>query len=137
MSTLLKRKLVLRSITQSRALVALGSVQHGAAQPRHSICAYAAGRGGRHQAMAHMYRITSSYSVDVLLQIARAGDIVALGGLKDVITGETLCDENKPLLLERMEFPEPVIKVGVRLTSAAPVLHQCRRLPLQSSIKPL
>ena len=63
--------------------------------------------------MACKHRITSSYSVCVLLQIARAGDIVALGGLKDVITGETLCDENKPLLLERMEFPEPVIKVCV------------------------
>ena len=58
--------------------------------------------------------ITGLYPIkimSVLLQIARAGDIVALGGLKDVITGETLCDENKPLLLERMEFPEPVIKV--------------------------
>ena len=101
------------SITQSRALVALGSVQHDAAQLKHLICAYAAGCGVRHQAMARVHRITSSYLVGVLLQIARAGDIVALGGLKDVITGETLCDENKPLLLERMEFPEPVIKVGV------------------------
>lgn len=61
--------------------------------------------------MASDYRVISSQIMCVLLQIARAGDIVALGGLKDVITGETLCDENKPLLLERMEFPEPVIKV--------------------------
>lgn len=45
------------------------------------------------------------------MQIARTGDIVALGGLKDVITGETLCDEKHPILLERMEFPDPVIKV--------------------------
>lgn len=45
------------------------------------------------------------------LQIARTGDIVALGGLKDVITGETLCDEKAPIMLERMEFPDPVIKV--------------------------
>ena len=36
---------------------------------------------------------------------------MALGGLKDVITGETLCDEKNPIMLERMEFPDPVIKV--------------------------
>ena len=46
------------------------------------------------------------------MQVARAGDIVAVGGLKDVITGETLCDEKAPVILERMEFPDPVIKVG-------------------------
>lgn len=52
------------------------------------------------------------------LQIARTGDIVALGGLKDVITGETLCDEKAPIMLERMEFPDPVIKVPHHRTSA-------------------
>ena len=44
---------------------------------------------------------------------AYAGDIVALAGLKDVTTGDTLCDPNKPVILERMEFPEPVIEVAV------------------------
>jgi elongation factor G len=44
-------------------------------------------------------------------KIARAGDIVALGGLKDTVTGETLCDEKNPVILEKMDFPEPVIKV--------------------------
>jgi elongation factor G len=44
---------------------------------------------------------------------ARAGDIVAVGGLKDVVTGDTLCDEKAPILLERMEFPDPVIKVAI------------------------
>eukprot|EP00187_Rhodella_violacea_P012125 CAMPEP_0184713118 /NCGR_PEP_ID=MMETSP0314-20130426/3532_1 /TAXON_ID=38298 /ORGANISM="Rhodella maculata, Strain CCMP 736" /LENGTH=773 /DNA_ID=CAMNT_0027175697 /DNA_START=4 /DNA_END=2325 /DNA_ORIENTATION=+ len=44
---------------------------------------------------------------------ARAGDIVAIVGLKDTITGETLCDPASPAVLERMEFPEPVIKVAV------------------------
>jgi elongation factor G len=44
---------------------------------------------------------------------ARAGDIVALCGLKDVITGDTLCATNKPIILERMEFPEPVIEQAV------------------------
>jgi len=43
----------------------------------------------------------------------RAGDIAAAIGLKDVITGETLCDENNPIILERMEFPDPVISVAV------------------------
>jgi elongation factor G len=42
---------------------------------------------------------------------ARAGDIIAIAGLKDVVTGDTLCDEKSPVLLERMEFPDPVIKV--------------------------
>jgi len=44
---------------------------------------------------------------------ARAGDIVAIAGLKDVTTGDTLCDVNAPVVLERMEFPEPVIEVAV------------------------
>ena len=44
---------------------------------------------------------------------ARAGDIVALVGLKDTITGDTLCDAAKPVVLERMEFPDPVIEVAI------------------------
>jgi elongation factor G len=44
---------------------------------------------------------------------ARAGDIVALVGLKDTITGDTLCDASKPVVLERMEFPDPVIEVAI------------------------
>ncbi len=43
----------------------------------------------------------------------RAGDIAAAVGLKDVITGDTLCDLEKPITLEKMEFPEPVISVAV------------------------
>ncbi len=43
----------------------------------------------------------------------RAGDIAACVGLKDVTTGETLCALDKPIILERMEFPEPVIAVAV------------------------
>ncbi|HSH28624.1 MAG TPA: elongation factor G [Thiohalobacter sp.] len=43
----------------------------------------------------------------------RAGDIAAAVGLKDVTTGDTLCDMNNPVILERMEFPEPVISVAV------------------------
>ena len=44
---------------------------------------------------------------------ARAGDIVALAGLKDTTTGDTLCDPAHPVVLERMEFPEPVIEIAV------------------------
>ncbi len=44
---------------------------------------------------------------------ASAGDIVALAGLKYTITGHTLCDEDKPVLLEPMEFPDPVIEIAV------------------------
>jgi len=44
---------------------------------------------------------------------AFAGDIVALQGLKDTRTGETLCDPSKPVILEKMEFPEPVINLKI------------------------
>jgi elongation factor G len=44
---------------------------------------------------------------------AYSGDIVALAGLKDVRTGDTLCDTAKPVILERMEFPQPVIEIAV------------------------
>src|SRR3546814_7518750 len=44
---------------------------------------------------------------------AYAGDIVALVGLKATTTGDTLCGPSKPVILARMEFPEPVIEVAV------------------------
>ena len=44
---------------------------------------------------------------------ARSGDIIALAGLKDTTTGDTLCDPAHPVILERMEFPDPVIEVAV------------------------
>jgi elongation factor G len=50
---------------------------------------------------------------------ASAGDIVALVGLKNTTTGDTLCDPVKPIVLERMEFPEPVIEVAVEPKSKA------------------
>jgi elongation factor G len=48
-----------------------------------------------------------------------AGDIAAAVGLKDVTTGDTLCAQDKPIVLERMEFPEPVISVAVEPKSKA------------------
>ncbi|KEQ01639.1 Translation elongation factor (GTPases), partial [Snodgrassella alvi SCGC AB-598-J21] len=47
------------------------------------------------------------------IEEVRAGDIAAVIGLKDVTTGETLCDTDAPIILERMGFPEPVIHVAV------------------------
>jgi elongation factor G len=44
---------------------------------------------------------------------AFAGDIIALVGMKDTRTGDTLCDPNKPVILEKMDFPEPVIEMAV------------------------
>jgi elongation factor G len=50
---------------------------------------------------------------------ARSGDIVALAGLKDVTTGDTLSDPANPVILERMEFPDPVIEVAVEPKTAS------------------
>jgi elongation factor G len=50
---------------------------------------------------------------------AFAGDIVALAGLKDTRTGDTLCDPLKPVILEKMEFPEPVIEIAIEPKSKA------------------
>lgn len=47
------------------------------------------------------------------IKSAQAGDIVALVGLKDTVTGDTLCDSVKPIILESMEFPEPVIEIAI------------------------
>jgi elongation factor G len=50
---------------------------------------------------------------------AHAGDIVALAGLKEVRTGDTLCDPQNAVILERMEFPEPVIEIAIEPKSKA------------------
>lgn len=44
---------------------------------------------------------------------AHAGDIVALVGLKDISTGDTLCDLSRPIILEKMDFPDPVIQIAI------------------------
>ncbi len=53
------------------------------------------------------------------IKTATAGDIVAIAGLKATTTGDTLCDMAKPIILERMEFPEPVIEIAVEPKSKA------------------
>ena len=50
---------------------------------------------------------------------AYAGDIVALAGLKEARTGDTLCDPHRPVILEKMEFPEPVIEIAIEPKSKA------------------
>src|SRR5258708_6550860 len=50
---------------------------------------------------------------------AYAGDIVALAGLKEARTGDTLCDPHKPVILEKMEFPAPVIEIAIEPKSKA------------------
>ena len=50
---------------------------------------------------------------------AYAGDIVALAGLKEVRTGDTLCDPQKSVILEKMEFPDPVIEIAIEPKSKA------------------
>ena len=48
-----------------------------------------------------------------------AGDIACAVGLKDVVTGDTICDENAPIILESIEFPEPVIDIAIEPKSKA------------------
>src|SRR3974377_2505223 len=50
---------------------------------------------------------------------AYAGDIVALAGLKEVRTGDTLCDPKTQVILEKMEFPDPVIEIAIEPKSKA------------------
>ena len=53
------------------------------------------------------------------LQVARAGDIVAVSGLKDTSTGETLCVENKQIIFDLMEFPDSVISIAIEPKTSA------------------
>ncbi|MDE8698428.1 elongation factor G, partial [Bacteroides cellulosilyticus] len=47
------------------------------------------------------------------LEVCYCGDIAAAVGVKNATTGDTLCDENNPVILESMEFPEPVISLAI------------------------
>ena len=72
---------------------------------------------GRKQRVGRMLLMHANTREDI--QEARAGDIVAFAGLKDTTTGETLSDPAHPVVLERMEFPEPVIEVAVEAKTKA------------------
>jgi len=66
---------------------------------------------GQKERVGRMLQMHSNHREDI--KEAHAGDIVAIAGLKGTTTGETLCDALKPIVLERMEFPDPVIEVAV------------------------
>ena len=66
---------------------------------------------GKKERVGRMYMMHSDDREDI--KEARAGDIVAIAGLKDTTTGDTLCDQQNPVILERMEFPDPVIELAV------------------------
>jgi elongation factor G len=65
----------------------------------------------RKERIGRMLHMHANHREDV--KEAHAGDIVAIAGLKSTTTGDTLCDPAKPVMLERIEFPEPVIEVAV------------------------
>ena len=66
---------------------------------------------GKKERVARILRMHANHREEV--EEVCAGEIVALVGLKDTTTGDTLCDENKPIILEKMEFPDPVIQVAI------------------------
>jgi|EP00970_Alexandrium_tamarense_P020784 elongation factor G len=66
---------------------------------------------GKNERIGRMLEMHANDRTEI--KSAVAGDIVALVGLKDTTTGETLCDKNNAVILEKMDFPEPVIKVAV------------------------
>src|SRR5512138_3384379 len=72
---------------------------------------------GQRERVGRMLQMHANHREDI--KEARAGDIVAIAGLKGTTTGDTLCDPSHPIILERMEFPEPVIEVAVEPKSKA------------------
>ena len=66
---------------------------------------------GKRERIGRMLQMHSNSREDI--EEAFAGDIVALAGLKETTTGDTLCDPLKPVILERMEFPDPVIEIAI------------------------
>ncbi|WDU83362.1 elongation factor G [Caloramator sp. Dgby_cultured_2] len=66
---------------------------------------------GKKERIGRLVKMHANHREDV--EEIRAGDIGACVGLKEVITGDTLCDPDKPIILEKMEFPEPVIHVAI------------------------
>eukprot|EP01039_Chlorochromonas_danica_P007735 gene7735-8546_t len=66
---------------------------------------------GKSERVGRMLQMHANERTEV--KEARAGDIIALVGLKDTVTGDTLCDPDNAVILERMDFPDPVIKIAV------------------------
>ena len=68
-------------------------------------------RSGRKECISRMFQMHSNKQNPV--EVLGAGDIGAIIGMKDVRTGDTLCDEDAPIVLESMDFPDPVISIAV------------------------
>src|SRR5690606_31239473 len=66
---------------------------------------------GRKERIGRLVRMHANHREEV--DAVYAGDIAAAVGLKDTTTGDTLCDEGHPILLESLEFPEPVIEQAI------------------------
>lgn len=66
---------------------------------------------GRRERVGRLLRMHANHREEI--DVAREGDIAAAVGLKETRTGDTLCDQEHPILLEAMEFPEPVISVAI------------------------
>ena len=68
-------------------------------------------RSGKKERVSRMFQMHSNHQNPV--EVISAGDIGAVVGLKDIHTGDTLCDEDAPIVLESMDFPDPVIGIAV------------------------
>ena len=66
---------------------------------------------GRRERIGRLLQMHANKREDI--EEVRTGDIGAAVGLKDVLTGQTICDENNPVILESMDFPDPVIQVAI------------------------
>ena len=66
---------------------------------------------GKTERMGRILQMHSNHREDI--DIVYSGDIAAVVGVKNTTTGDTLCDENHPIILESMVFPEPVIEVAI------------------------
>ena len=76
-------------------------------------------RTGRKERVTRIFQMHSNKQNQI--ESVEAGDICAVVGLKDVFTGDTLCDERKPIVLEKMKFPEPVISIAIEAQSQADI----------------
>ncbi|KAK2356132.1 elongation factor G-2, mitochondrial [Trifolium repens] len=74
---------------------------------------------GKKERIGRLLEMHANSREDV--KVALTGDIIALAGLKDTITGETLCDPEHPVVLERMDFPDPVIKIAIEPKTKADI----------------
>ncbi len=68
-------------------------------------------RSGKKERISRMFQMHSNQQLPV--EVISAGDIGAVVGIKDIRTGDTLCDEKAPIILESMDFPDPVIGIAV------------------------